>query len=196
MLRLAVVERSLAQSRVRRWLRRLFRRPDPHDIMKIMRYRPELYGAHLHALKRATFRVSSTWSVEEEELFAAFVARLKQCEICIVLHAVPASGPEQAGRKAVVAALADWRTAGLRPHVAAAFRALEVLVQDTASFGEADLRELRALGVPRGAIEDLLYISTVMSIMVRIGNALGARLDSTYAGAVRQFGLRSATPAT
>ena len=194
MLRLGVIERNALGSRVQRWFRRLLRRPAPQDIMKIMQYRPALYGGPLLALKHAAFRHSTSWSVEEEELFAAFVARMKQCEICTVLHALHAAGKEGAGRDAVAAALADWRSAGLRPPVAAAFRALEALVQDTANFSAADLQELRALGVPRGAIEDLLYISTVMSIMVRIGNALGARLDSTYAGAVRQFGLRSSTP--
>lgn len=194
MLRLAAVEHSLVESRVRRWLRRFLGRPAPHDIMKIVRYRPALYGIPFLALKRATFRESASWSTEEQELFAAFVARLKQCEICTVLHAMPASGPEQAARDAVAAALIDWRTTPLRPPVAAAFRALEALVQDTARFSAADLQELRALGVPRAAIEDLLFISAVMSIMVRIGNALGAKLDSSYAGAVRDFGLRTTTP--
>ncbi len=195
MLRLAVIERNAVGSRMQRWFRRLLRRPIPQDIVKIMLYRPALYGGPLLALKHASFRHSTSWSEEEEELFAAFVARLKQCEICVILHALPAAGQEGAGGDAVAAALADWRSAGLRPPVAAAFRMLEALVQDTASFSAAELQELRALGVPRTAIEDLLYISSVMSIMVRIGNALGAKLDSSYAGAVRQFGLRATTPA-
>lgn len=189
MLRLPAVVRSIPISLPRRWLRRLLGRAAPQDIMKIMRFRTELYGAHFLPLKREAFRQPSWWSVEEQELFAAYVARLRQCEICTVLHAVPASGPGPNGQDAVAAALADWRSAGLRPPVAAAFRALEILVQDTMSFGAADLDELRALGAPRAAIEDLLYIGAVMSIMVRVGSALGAQLDQSYAGLVRQFGL-------
>lgn len=186
MLRLSAVERSIARrSRVRRWLRRLLLRPEPQDVMKILRYRPDLYGAHLNALKEAAFRESSYWSPEEQDLFAAFVSRLRQCEICTVMHALPAS--RHTGRDAVAAVLADWRSASLRPPVAAAFRALETLVQDTARFGSADLEELRALGVPPEAIKDLLYISTVMSINVRVASALGATLDGTFARAVRQF---------
>ena len=185
MLRLPAVERTVVYSRPRLWLRRLLRRPEPQAIMKIGRYRPDFYGERLHALRRAAFRESSWWSAEEQELFAALVARLRQCEICTVLHAARAAGPAQRGRDDVAAALADWRSASLRPPVAAAARALETLVLDTARFSSKDLEELRALGVPPAAIEDLLYISTVLSIMTRVASALGAELDSSYAATGR-----------
>lgn len=188
MLRLAAIQRNVVYSRPILWLWRLLRRPEPQDIMKIGRYRPELYGDPLHALKREVFSTSSWWSIEDQELFAALVARLRQCEICTVLHAAQASGTTQGRRDEVAAALADWRSASLRPELAAACRALEALVLDTASFGSKDLEELRALGVPPSAMEDLLYISTVLSIMSRVASALGAELDSNYADVVRQFG--------
>ena len=185
MLRLPAVERTVVYSRAQLWLRRFLRRPEPQDIMKIARYRPDLYGDPLHALKREAFRTSSWWSVEEQELFAALVARLRQCEICTVLYSARAPGTAQRGRVDVAAALRDWRSASLRPQVAAAARALETLVQDTASFSSKDLEELFALGVPPSAIEDLLYISTVVSFMVRVASALGAELDSSYGASGR-----------
>jgi hypothetical protein len=58
---------------------RLVGRREPYDIIKLLSYRPEMFGAPMNALSQAVLRGPSDWSVGERELFAAFVSRLNQC---------------------------------------------------------------------------------------------------------------------
>jgi hypothetical protein len=49
------------------------------DILRIVFYRPEFFGAPFSACLQAVMRGPSEWSVGERELFAAFVSRKNQC---------------------------------------------------------------------------------------------------------------------
>lgn len=51
----------------------------PPDILKVLLYRPELFGNQINALCQQALRGPSEWSVGERELFAAFTSRLNAC---------------------------------------------------------------------------------------------------------------------
>jgi len=53
-----------------------FRAP---DVVRTLRYRPELFGRPHSRHTHAVMRGPSEWSVGERELFAAFVSNLNQC---------------------------------------------------------------------------------------------------------------------
>ena len=53
-----------------------FRAP---DVVRTLRYRPELFGRPHSLHTHAVMRGPSEWSVGERELFAAFVSNLNQC---------------------------------------------------------------------------------------------------------------------
>jgi hypothetical protein len=49
------------------------------DVVRTMRYRPELFGRPFSAALQQIMRGRSDWSVGERELFAAFVSCQNQC---------------------------------------------------------------------------------------------------------------------
>lgn len=53
---------------------------EPQDILKLIFYRPELFGRSFSDLVDATLRGPSSWPVGERELFAAFTSRLNACK--------------------------------------------------------------------------------------------------------------------
>lgn len=50
------------------------------DVIRTLKYRPEMFGRPHSAHTQAVMRGSSEWSIGERELFAAFVSRLNKCE--------------------------------------------------------------------------------------------------------------------
>jgi hypothetical protein len=52
---------------------------EPHDVLKVLHYRPEFFGATFCDLVQDALRGESKWSIGERELFAAFVSSLNQC---------------------------------------------------------------------------------------------------------------------
>ena len=53
-------------------------RPEP-DVVRVLSYRPEMFGNPFSSCLEDVMRGSSDWSVGERELFAAFVSRKNQC---------------------------------------------------------------------------------------------------------------------
>jgi hypothetical protein len=58
---------------------RVQRGAEPPDVLKTLRYRPELFGRPYSEALDLAMRGSSDWSIGERELFAAFVSSLNQC---------------------------------------------------------------------------------------------------------------------
>ena len=79
-MRLKTVERGhpLAQ-KVKLGLIRLLSRRRAPDILRMLFYRPELFGRAASAWTQAVMRGPSHWTVGERELFAAFTSRLNRC---------------------------------------------------------------------------------------------------------------------
>ena len=49
------------------------------DVMRVLTYRPNLFGDPFSLCLENVMRGPSNWSVGERELFAAFVSRTNQC---------------------------------------------------------------------------------------------------------------------
>ena len=49
------------------------------DVVRMLGYRPELFGQPFSEALQDVMRGPSEWSVAERELFAAFVSSLNQC---------------------------------------------------------------------------------------------------------------------
>jgi len=49
------------------------------DVLKTLRYRPQLFGQPFSAALDVVMRGPSEWSAGERELFAAFTSLLRQC---------------------------------------------------------------------------------------------------------------------
>ena len=54
-------------------------RQEPYDIMKMLAYRPQFFGARLSKLTQAVMRGPSEWSVADRELMASFTSLHNQC---------------------------------------------------------------------------------------------------------------------
>ena len=50
------------------------------DVIKLVKYRAGFYGRPMSAVTHEAMRGSSTWSVGDRELMAAFVAKTNRCE--------------------------------------------------------------------------------------------------------------------
>ena len=49
------------------------------DVVKVLNYRPELFGRAFSSLAQVLLRGESDWAVGERELFAAYTSHLNKC---------------------------------------------------------------------------------------------------------------------
>ena len=61
------------------FIRAVSRQPVP-DVLKVMRYRPDFFGALMQRVTHEAMRGLSAWSVGDRELMAAFVSKINACE--------------------------------------------------------------------------------------------------------------------
>src|SRR5579859_6586985 len=76
------------------------------DVIKLVRYRADFYGAPMGAVTHEAMRGPSAWSVGDRELMAAVVAQTNGCRWCTKAHAAVAKGAYRDEAK-VAAVLAD-----------------------------------------------------------------------------------------
>lgn len=50
------------------------------DVVRLLLYRPEVFGTPFSDLVHRALRGTSSWSPGERELFAAYTAKLSDCE--------------------------------------------------------------------------------------------------------------------
>jgi alkylhydroperoxidase family enzyme len=71
------------------------------------------------------------------------------------------------------AVVADWRTAPLRPELAATLVFLEKLTLRPEELGPADADAVRAAGVSDQALRDATTVCSLFSMIVRLADSLG-----------------------
>ena len=69
--------------------------------------------------------------------------------------------------------LADWRTAPLRPELAATLVFLEKLTLRPDEIGPADADAVRAAGVSDQALRDAVTVCALFNMIVRLADSLG-----------------------
>ena len=82
------------------------------DVIKLVKYRPDFYGAPMQKVTNEAMRGPSAWSVGDRELMAAVVSQANDCAWCTKAHSAVARGAYRDEGK-VSAALANLETAPL-----------------------------------------------------------------------------------
>src|SRR5689334_11386444 len=77
------------------------------------------------------------------------------------------------GEEVWEAVVADWRTAPLRPELAATLGFLEKQTLRPEELGAADVEVVRAAGVSNQALRDAATVCALFSMIVRLADSLG-----------------------
>lgn len=141
------------------------------DVIKLVKYRADFYGAPMQGVTQEAMRGPSAWSVADRELMAAFVAKTNECEWCTKAHAAVAEGAYRDGAR-VSAVLSDFEAATLEEPLRATLRMLCKLTREHAVNAD-DMRALLAAGVSRDQIEDALAVCFSFNTIGRLADAFG-----------------------
>src|SRR5882672_10438276 len=120
------------------------------DVIKLVKYRVDLYGEPMGSVTQDAMRGASTWSVGDRELMAAFVAKTNQCEWCTKAHVAVAERAFGDGAK-VSAALSDLETAPIEEPLRATLRMLRTLTREH-TVDAIEMRAVLAAGVSQELI--------------------------------------------
>jgi AhpD family alkylhydroperoxidase len=141
------------------------------DVVKLVKYRPDFYGAPMSGITQNAMRGPSTWSVGDRELMAAFVAKTNQCEFCTKAHSAVAQGAYRDGDK-VSAVLSDLDTVGIEEPLRETLLMLGKLTSEHAVDAE-DMRAVLVAGASRQQIEDALAVCFSFNVIGRLADAFG-----------------------
>lgn len=141
-----------------------------HDVHQLMRYRPERFGYPSLAWVREVKQGSPEWSWAELELVSAFVARLGKCSSCALQRG--ANAEEALGCELVGAVMDDWSNAELSDKLRATLGFVERLTLEPGSVGPEHVAPMRAAGLGKGAIRQVVHFCAMVSTISRIASAL------------------------
>jgi AhpD family alkylhydroperoxidase len=141
------------------------------DVIKLVKYRADFYGQPMQAITQEAMRGSSTWSVGDRELMAAFVAKANQCEFCIKAHSAVAKGAYHDEKK-VSATLSNLETAAIEEPLRTTLLMLGKLTREHVVDAD-DLRAVLAAGASREQIEDALAVCFSFNVIGRLADAFG-----------------------
>jgi uncharacterized peroxidase-related enzyme len=156
---------------------RLFSRQPVLDVIKLVKYRPDFYGAN--GVTHEAMRGPSAWSIGDRELMAAVVAKSNECEWCERAHAAVAEGAYGDTAK-VAAVLANLDNAPIGEPLRATLRLQRQLTREHVVTPD-DIRAVLAAGVSREQIEDALAVALAFNMTTRLANAFGFTLASPRA---------------
>ena len=192
-MRLATMDAGYGpMDRLRLATLRRFGGPAIADAAKTFLYRSD-WGRPFLALAQTLLRGRSTWTPAERELFATLVSSWNRCSYCVATH----GGVARRGTHddLIDRALADWRTAPMRPPTRAMLAFLEKMTLAPETLTVADADAVRTAGVDDEAIRQAIYIGWWFNVANRTADAYGLEAPSAQflPGAVRflsAFGYR------
>jgi AhpD family alkylhydroperoxidase len=149
------------------------------DVIKLVKYRADFYGAPMQAVTQEAMRGPSEWSVADRELMAAFIAKTNKCEWCTRAHSAVAEGAYRDGA-IVSAVLSDFETATIGEPLRSTLRMLCKLTREH-TLNADDMREALAAGVSRDQIEDALAVCFSFNTIGRLADAFGFSLPGPKA---------------
>jgi uncharacterized peroxidase-related enzyme len=149
------------------------------DVIKVVKYRSDFYGAPMSRVTHDAMRGPSAWSVGDRELMAAFVAKSNSCEWCMKAHSAVAERAYGDGAK-VSAVLCNLETAAIEEPLKVTLRMLRKLTLEH-SVDLDDMRVVLAAGVSREQIEDALAVCFAFNTMSRLADTFGFSLPGPKA---------------
>jgi uncharacterized peroxidase-related enzyme len=149
------------------------------DVVKLMKYRPDFYGAQMSEVTQQAMRGPSSWSVAEREIMAAFVAKTSRCEFCTRAHSAVAE-LAYGSRETVSALLCHLDTADVSEPLRATLLMLSKLTREHAVDAE-DIRAVLAAGASPQQIEDALAVCFSFNIIARLADSFGFSIPSSEA---------------
>lgn len=149
------------------------------DVVKLVKYRPDFYGNPMSEITQEAMRGSSSWSVGDRELMAAFVAKTNQCEFCIKAHSAVADLPYR-GEKDVAAVLCDPSRSGIGEPLRSTLLMIGKLAREHTVNAE-DMRAVLAAGASAQHIEDSLAICFSFNVIGRLADSFDFAVPSPEA---------------
>lgn len=155
---------------------RLFSGHPVPDAARLVRYRPDFYGARAKEFTHEAMRGPSRWSTGDRELMAAYVSRVNESAFCVGAHTATARRAYQDGSR-VAAVLADLGSAPVDEPLRATLRLLGKLTRE-GEVGAEDVRDVLAAGVSPQQVEDALAVCAAFNTTNRLADAFGFELLS------------------
>ena len=149
------------------------------DVIKLVKYRPDFYGAPMSEVTQEAMRGPSEWSIGDRELMAAFVAKTNQCEFCTRAHSAVADLAYGDGKRAS-ALLCDLSTSAIGEPLRATLRMLGQLTSEH-RLDPDDMRAVLAAGASPQQIEDALAVCFSFNVIGRLAAAFDFSVPSTEA---------------
>lgn len=149
------------------------------DVIKLVKYRPDFYGKPMSEVTQEAMRGSSSWSVADRELMAAFVAKTNECDFCIKAHSAVAD-LAYSGQKNVPAVLCDPTLAGIGEPLRATMLMIRKLTRGH-TVNADDMRAVLTAGATAQQIEDALAICFCFNIIGRLADTFDFSVPSSEA---------------
>jgi uncharacterized peroxidase-related enzyme len=149
------------------------------DVVRVLWYRPELFGKDINKYFEELLRGASEWTVGERELIAAYVSHSNDCRFCYGAHRAVAE--RALGSNVVDAVFTEMSTAPISPQLRATLEFVQKLARSPRSVDSGDAETVRASGVSDAALENAIHICAVFCIINRLANSLGFEIPSLSA---------------
>jgi uncharacterized peroxidase-related enzyme len=147
------------------------------DAARLGFYRPDFYGKLMRTFTHESMRGSSTWSVGDRELMAAYVSKLNECRFCISAHTATSSTAYHDKGK-VAAVLSDLETAPVGEPLKSTLRMIGKLTEQH-EVSVQDMRSLLSAGASPSQVEDALAVCFAFNTTNRLSDAFGFDMLST-----------------
>ena len=149
------------------------------DAARLVFYRPDFYGSRMKKFTHKAMRGSSSWSVGDRELMAAFISSLNECTFCVRAHSAVSAGAYN-DRVKVSKVLSGLETAPIETPLRATLTLLSKLTREH-SINVNDIQTVMASGVSYGQIEDALAVCFAFNTTNRLADAFGFSIPSSEA---------------
>ncbi len=150
---------------------RMMSRQPVLDVVKLVKYRPDFYGAPMGALTHEAMRGPSAWSIGDRELMAAFVSKINQSEFCTKAHTAVAQAA-YGKSKNISDIVSDPHTAAIAEPLRSTLLMLRKLTREHTLTSD-DIRSVLAAGASRQQIEDALGVCFAFNVIGRLSDAFG-----------------------
>jgi uncharacterized peroxidase-related enzyme len=149
------------------------------DAAKIIFYRPDFYGSQMKKFTHQVMRGTSSWTVAERELMAAFISKLNECSFCIGAHTATAVLGYK-DNSIVDAVLSNPNTAPINEPLKATLGMLGKLTLNQ-SIETNDMKKVLDTGVSTNQIMDALNVCFAFNVTNRLADAFGFYVPNSKA---------------